>query len=43
MVNNSELIMKDGKIYTPEYAPMEGIYVPLNKVKVKNNITNESV
>ena len=27
-VNNGELVMKDGKIYAPEYAPKEGVYKP---------------
>ena len=35
MVNNGELIMKDDRIYAPEYAPKEGVYIPPNKVKNK--------
>jgi hypothetical protein len=35
MVNSGELVMKDGKIYSPEHAPKEGVYIPLHKVKDK--------
>ena len=42
MVNNGELVMKDDRIYAPEYAPKEGVYIPPNKVKNKlNNKTTE--
>jgi hypothetical protein len=30
MVNNGELVMKDGRVYAPEHAPKDGIYVNPN-------------
>ena len=43
-VNNGELVLKDGRIYAPEHAPKEGVYIPPNKVKDKfsNNPTESN-
>ena len=33
MVNDGKLVMKGGKVYAPEYAPAEGVYIKPNSDK----------
>jgi len=40
MVNDGKLVMKDGKIYAPKYAPKEGIYIkPDNDKRIRDKTT----